>query len=1245
MAKAKYCCFFCPENDYSEKELTDPCPRCGREYGIVLSRPPEAVGRFKIVRPLARGFYGATYIAKAGSFERHYVIKVSPASFYGFFHKAPFEEEVALHARLAGNAFHVVNVSDAFEENVAFGTKEDAVLCNVTVLDYVDGPTLGEFVRSASAISAKTVCQIAIDLLRLREEFANNKLYHNDLHAENLILERLPAQMRRPDAVDESVRLMAIDLGSAADGSKSDSRRKGDLEFVADHVKLLVGRLVANPTAVDDRDFRIALALQGLIVGIQAEAQNIRIPNASDLIEQIREVFYRASYAWRPWQVPFALKSLADHYNAQTLDSWNVPRLLVDPDGRWLAEVTQPGPQIITGMRGCGKTMLLRALDLHARAARREGESAESALARIRQDHFVGLFASAQRLLDLREQPLHKMEHRQTRLFAAYALQAVRVLLHIRDLDKAAVVPDAHRRLAETVVDYFRGAESLRQASSLDDLENRLLKVVVLTLQGNQDFTVNQAPPEVFSHLAEGLLACSPVFQGASVLYLLDDVSTRYLELEKIASLLSGLLFQSPVCAFKFTSEWQTIELGLRSPGRIHPIRENRDLRVFDLGADVHKEISSPGAAGKEFVAQILVQRAKLLASAGAQRDPRVILGDVPLEQVATEIAGANEGSAQKKRVYRGLSCLTNVCVGDIGDVIKLYEDILRHAGDPPAYPISSEAQSACFQETCAKRLYDLNRRANYFKNHALAFAQAAHDLLVRSFRERESSDGTSGRLRQYSSLYVRITTENEGEVTQQIDRLRELIDSGVFVFSGGAPRSKTKDANPIQQFILTFRKLYGLAAYVGLADRDRFELSGDDLSRWLANPGEAREILLRNQSEQAADLILGAQQEDERRAAEGLEKVSTGDMAAAPVEQAQVSAPRQSELFAIQKPEFRPNREEELRALGAKITIRQIHEDELKSIGVSRVVTGLGFEERTLASNEYLAAHLAPVSVHAVRYSIEGHAKPISNLWRHRAEEFHETAYWNDSVPNTPAGGLLMVDVSGLAKPTIFLTVREELIRSGRVAVCHAAAKQYYPLEEDLTELFSREEEQDPLRLLESLDKVLRGETGPYSTVRLLNDESDPSRSRALVAFASSKHQRLFSLLDAREYDRIDILAPSGKSLRARVAMHAAEFVCQNYSNASVAPSDTTELEPLVRYLDRRYLEIYGLIGANVELGLTGSKIQAVAAAVVSGIRKFSQAWYLSPKEFDVARFSKGVGAIRTFLIEAPHLLGVPKT
>ena len=63
------------------------------------------------------------------------------------------------------------------------------------------------------------------------------------------------------------------------------------------------------------------------------------------------------------------LRRFEESYNAQTMDAWYVPQLLVDPENTWVDRVSSPGPLVMTGMRGCGKTMLLHSVQFHARAA------------------------------------------------------------------------------------------------------------------------------------------------------------------------------------------------------------------------------------------------------------------------------------------------------------------------------------------------------------------------------------------------------------------------------------------------------------------------------------------------------------------------------------------------------------------------------------------------------------------------------------------------------------------------------------------------------------------------------------------------------------------------------------------------------------------------------------------------------------------------------------------------------------
>jgi len=167
-------------------------------------------------------------------------------------------------------------------------------------------------------------------------------------------------------------------------------------------------------------------------------------------------------------------------------------------------------------------------------------------------------------------------------------------------------------------------------------------------------------------------------------------------------------------------------------------------------------------------------------------------------------------------------------------------------------------------------------------------------------------------------------------------------------------------------------------------------------------------------------------------------------------------------------------------------------------------------------------------------------------------------------------------------------------------------------------------------------LGEILKGEVGPYESVGLLEDDADQTRKRALIAFASPKHERIFSLLDDRDFDEIEVIFPKADTPRTTISRLAGEVIAQTKPNARTSMVDSDDLSELIKHCDLAYLRMYAEDGANVEIGLTGSKLQAVASAALSSQRKFSQAWYVKPAEFDESRFSKGFSALRLFELTA---------
>jgi hypothetical protein len=882
-------------------------------------------------------------------------------------------------------------------------------------------------------------------------------------------------------------------------------------------------------------------------------------------------------------------------------------------------------------MRGCGKTMLLRALQLHARATKRDDEKDTNVKNRLEGDGFVGLYVSCTRLLDTLGVPSREAYKPFERLLIDYARQAIQAIRHMDEIAPDSVSPIYHKFIAETLDSCLDTDQKWSEATSVVQLENILVNKLVSMRYGDNKCSLKTShPSHAFEFLAETIKKSCKYWNNAYVLFLLDDVSTRFLQHNLIEKIISSLLFQSSTCAFKLTTEAQTLELALKSPGEIEFARQGRDYEIFDLGLEVYEAISGKNKnKAKEFVSQILSQRAKYYAEHPKNVSPTSIIGDCTLISIARKIASTSDNSAQKKEVYYGISALSNVCVGDIGDVISIYEFILRKAAGQ-SFPIAPRIQSECFQDFCTRRLFDLNRRKSDLKDFALSFAEASHQLLVESYQKVKSGDKKKERLRQYNKIYFRVTT---GDTESQFKQLRELIDAGVFVLHGGSqtPRIRTRDSDPMQQFILTYRKLFGLSNFIGLAERDRFELSGQHLERWLNNPSEGNEILPRNT---ASD--LDTEDVDEDETLEAADKKIPDDH---PLLFKDLNIIDEIPSDGSSSWRKTPENTKSL------VTITQLTPEIFRKKTINVLVAGLGFEERTMESLVRILGAAKPQRGMFIEYPTKGKKDDILRICKENSFNYDCIDYSKILTEGIESPkGTMLVDVTGLAKPAIFYAIRSALKTNRRVIICHTRAKDYYPQNEAIEEVLRAEREKNHYVLIEKLKEILTGEKGPYRIMPLIKSDADESRRRTLFAFSSPKYERLLTLLDKREYDRIEIAVSERQNPRSKLAQIVGHISESNYG-AKITPDNPDDLEKILELILRTYRYWYTNRGFNFECGLTGSKIEAIACSIASTLCKFSQCWYVCPDELDPNKFSTGVGDSTYYELVLQDTENIPPT
>lgn len=1216
----KYCCFLHPKkNDYSEKNLNDLCPLCSLPYGFPLEDRycPKAIGDFKVIRPIDRGYYGATYIVEKETAirTRKLVLKVVPSELYKFFNK-DFNEECRNHAIAAEGTQHIVNIDDAFDVDVSFGEKVH-IHCHVAILDYVEGDTLKSLFKKNEPLSASTIGQIAMDLLKILSELQLKHIFHNDLHPGNIIIQTITEDNKRIGEIDEYIKAVAIDFGSLANKSQSGDRsnRIGDLHWIANTLNILSQKILDNPHNSEERDYRLASLLEERARILFPTITNQRVYEYDEVITQIRNAFTQVD---SPWRQTLSLRNFKDSYNAQTLSPWFVPSLIVDDDDKWITEISNRGPQVITGMRGCGKTLMLRALQLHARAMPRNSDERSQnnlIIERLRIEGYLGLYVSCTRLLDKlgdQDQPLHEPF---TRLFIAYALEAINAIRHLREIDRSLINPDSFVIIAKTISAYVFEAKEIESYTTEHHVERYLKHILNSLSKGESKYTITVNPAIAFPFLANTICKCSSIWNNQYLFFLLDDVSTRFLNDQSIIQLVSSLLFQNEYCSFKFTTEAQTLEMVINSPGNIEEARIGRDYTIFDLGYEVNKKVHSLGRDGIEFVEKILFKRSEFHASHPKNMRPSEILGDASLQSIAENIAKPGKAS-EKKGLYHGITAIAGVCVGDIGDIITLYEMILKEIEG--SAPVPPNLQNECYLKLCHSRIFDINRRDSRLFDFAESFAEAAHFLLVQSFKRGQI--GEKYRLRQYSSIFVNVSS---GDIEKQKKQVRALIDAGIFNFSGGPQASRTnrQGINPQNQFKLTYRKLYGLNKHIGLAQSDRFELSGEALEEWLNEPKRGKEILVRNLKKESVLEEIN-----------GLANIGTQE----------VEIPNtyyQRSIFDDINVEILPDEIEERLEIEnlAKMktpTSSVIGYEALTKSGTNQIMAGLGFEERTLQSLKRIL-QIKPKEILLLRYTEAGRSKEILSILEKlqikiEVIDFSKALVDNDNIypENT------LFDISGFPQPIIFNSIRKSLINQNMVHFAYTEAKAHYPLDKDIEILLKKYEEKDHTRFLEALTDTLKGEIGPYKLIPLLPKEVDPSARRILIAFSSPKHERLFTLLDEREYDRIHIIVPPKKNPRSKLARIAADVAVRKLNHAEIIEFDSYNLQDLMDYLSLQYQNYFVNQNFKFEIALTGTKLQTVACAAICATFKVNQCWYVQPAEWDSKRFTTGTGKTKLFSI-----------
>lgn len=831
-------CFLCGKG--KSPKLTAKCQYCKRPYDVSKALLKLSFGPYKPEKLLGRGFYGVVLLAR-NNIGRPVALKICSSALYTERNKS-FKEEVNTYLAV-GDHPNVAELLDGGTETVQLLSQPLKVFYLATKF-LPEAETLEDFIAKGR-FTVEDMIGIALQVCSAISRVEGKGLWHNDLHGRNILLAR-----REEDEFDHhptSTRYLVkvVDFGSAIFSRPGPEKEWQDIQWIGKHLDGMLHKLLKSGDQLPKAENWFLRQLPELIAETSDPSPGRRIKHASDLAQQL-ELLWQKSARHGEWQ-PIKLSSAFGYTNANGFPDDSYVGILFSDKFPWLRRIREGESAILlTGPRGCGKTMIMRSLRLRTIIARREEqENPKARLKRLAQSKTMGFFVSARLTIglyrSLGETPKWLATPALSNCFfnLAFVREIVDTLLFAAE-DGVPLLTGSEvgqfSSAAQSLLKAFGDATeegTLRTFSPLDRLGRKVEQIIERLVNGklNVDsvpatFSGPKAIIELWSFLSKRVKA----FKGKRLVFLLDDFTQPMIpEVSQRAYL--PIMFRSSEYQFIVSAHSRSVALTDLSGVRFDPSREFAEI---NLGREFYKA-SDDARICEAFLDDIFSRR---FATADVLRGVRLrkLLGSSRYEggNVAEEIASRHRRKALRGLHFHGLDTLVHICTGDVGSIIDLVGNLVgKQVLGKARYPITAGDQNKTirlFARREIRKLLDIREyKGRHLYDVAICFGRMSREKIIQYALSDATSKGKGSRAPQY----LRIELQEHSKMPDQDEEvLRALLQHGVFI-DGGLGASNV--GTPTQVFI--FRRLFAPVFPTTTASRDSFSWTTSTLSRFLRDP------------------------------------------------------------------------------------------------------------------------------------------------------------------------------------------------------------------------------------------------------------------------------------------------------------------------------------------------------------------------------------------------------------------------
>jgi serine/threonine protein kinase len=338
----------------------------------------EPIKDYKLTRLLGEGKIGAVYFAeRTGGLKHSLACKIIKEDKL----KQGWERELEKVLELRG----VDNVVQYHSHGT--GLDSENRLYAFVMFDYVDGYNLKTFIDSNSAeLNLAFIESLLSTILNVLFACCSQGIIHGDLHAGNILIANPDPRIR-----NSRRKIFVADFGYG--GSYNSIAPKDDFQELANITHSLLRRL--KPEELNARDRSMLENLNIFATKRLRDALRTKKSNPDQLIREYEDLRQKAELESAAGARQGGIKSPGDFLWAEAMgyrkEDW---KQLFVPEFLAASDLLTKNNTILTGARGCGKTMSFRRLTVLMDKIVGEGSGVVGA------DQFVGFYLNCRDLVD-----------------------------------------------------------------------------------------------------------------------------------------------------------------------------------------------------------------------------------------------------------------------------------------------------------------------------------------------------------------------------------------------------------------------------------------------------------------------------------------------------------------------------------------------------------------------------------------------------------------------------------------------------------------------------------------------------------------------------------------------------------------------------------------------------------------------------------------------------------------------------